>query len=68
MNTNTATELRRAYSIAGAEQQLEVSHATIYELIKEKKLKTYKVGRRRYVSGEALNDFIRAREAEMEDV
>ena len=66
MSPNIGT--KKVHSIAGAEHELNVSHATMYGLIKENKIKTYKVGRRRYVSDEALNDFIRAREAEMEDV
>ena len=64
---NKYTDQKPAYSMLGAEQALCISHATLYELIRQEQIRTFKIGRRRYISREALNDFISAREAEMEE-
>jgi len=61
---STFTQHKLCYTIAEAEYELGISHAKLYELIQKHKLKTYMVGRRRYISLGAMNDFISAREAE----
>ena len=43
---------------------LRQSHQTTYNEINSGRLKTYKVGRRRFVSAEALRKYIKDREAE----
>lgn len=43
---------------------LRQSHQTTYNEINAGRLETFKVGRRRYVSQEALLKYIKAREAE----
>lgn len=51
-------------SIKQCEKLLGLSHTALYGAINSGLLRTYKVGRRRFATGEALVDFIRAREAE----
>lgn len=63
----TEDEQKPAYSMLETERALTISHATLYELIRQEQIRTFKIGRRRYVSREALNDFISAKEKEMED-
>ena len=43
---------------------LRMSHQTTYNEINAGRLETFKVGRRRYVSEEALTKYIKSREAE----
>ncbi|GMR20196.1 MAG: hypothetical protein BMS9Abin36_0791 [Gammaproteobacteria bacterium] len=52
------------YSITEVMAALKVSRNTVYEEIKAERLKTFRVGRRRFVSAEALNGWIKSREAE----
>lgn len=40
------------------EGALNISHTKAYELINAGEIKTLKIGRRRYATPEALNDFI----------
>jgi hypothetical protein len=47
-------------------EALNLCRASVYKLIKTKELRTYRVGRRRMASHNALVDLIRAREAEEE--
>jgi excisionase family DNA binding protein len=54
---------KMAYSIREFEQAVGVSHSTTYELIAAGELRTFNIGRRRFVSADALRDFIRRREA-----
>ena len=49
-------------SITDAAKALSVSRPTIYKLIQTGKLNTFTIGRRRLVTPEALNKFIKARE------
>ena len=49
-------------SITDAAKALNVSRPTIYKLIQTGKLNTFTIGRRRLVTPEALNKFIKARE------
>lgn len=53
-----------AYTIDDATHVLGLSRPTIYREIAAGRLRTYHVGRRRYVSAEAVNEYIAAREAE----
>lgn len=52
------------YTIPEAIEALRTSRNTLYEEIAAGKLRTYTIGRRRYVSAEAIREYIRAREAE----
>lgn len=53
-----------ALTIAEARAALGgISNVTIYSLINSGELRTFTIGRRRFVSREAIADFIRAREA-----
>ena len=45
-------------------QVLRVSPQTVHNLINASDLETFKIGRRRFVSGCALRKFIKKREAE----
>lgn len=54
---------RAAYSVAEARQLLGgIAQPTIYALIRRGELRTFRVGRRRFVSGEAIRDYIAAAE------
>ena len=53
-------------TMAEARELLRVSPPTLYRLINENKLKTYKVGRRRYTTTESINACIKTLELEME--
>ena len=54
----------KAHSIKQVKEHLGgVSQAFIYALIKQKQLKTFKIGGRRLVSDEALTEFIRTQES-----
>lgn len=55
-------ETQPVYSMAEAFEALRMSRATGYELVNSGRLRTYTVGRRRYISGEALIEFVRGRE------
>ena len=58
---------RKAWSIPEARQLLGgFSHQTAYNEINSGRLKSFKVGNRRFISDEALNAYIRDREAESE--
>lgn len=52
------------YSITEAEKALGFSHAKMYEEINSARIKTYRVGRRRFISAKAIQDYIADREAE----
>ena len=52
-----------AYSVERAIDVLATSRRTIYEVIRTGELRTYTVGRRRYISAEAVREFIARREA-----
>ncbi|MCP3869432.1 MAG: helix-turn-helix domain-containing protein [Gammaproteobacteria bacterium] len=47
---------RLAYTMNETMRQLRISRATLYELIQSQKLRTYKIGRRRYCTRDALLD------------
>lgn len=53
-----------AFSVNETAQALGVSRQTIYDLISADKLLTFKIGKRRLVSADALRRFITSREAE----
>lgn len=61
MSVNTS---RIAYNIEQAMEALDLSRQSIYDEINEGRLRTFRVGRRRLVSAEALTDYVRDREAE----
>ncbi len=49
---------RISYSIPQVMEALNLSRASVYKLINSKRLRTYKVGRRRMTSHNALEDLI----------
>lgn len=52
-----------AYEIPDLRAALgNISHQTVYDLFNSGELQSFKIGRRRLVSHEALTDFIRRRE------
>ncbi len=60
--TNTATQV--AYTMNESMDALRTSRATLYDLIQKQKLRTYKIGRRRYCTHDALVECQHALEAE----
>ena len=54
MMNPSAHEAPIAYSMAGAMDALQISRATLYALIKDGSLRTYRIGRRRYCTHDAL--------------
>ncbi len=62
MRANPGTVL--TYSINDAIDALNLSRQSVYNEINANRLKTYRVGRRRFISAEALSEWVRGREAE----
>ncbi len=60
--TSPATQV--AYTMNESMAALRTSRATLYELIQAQKLRTYKIGRRRYCTHDALVECQHALEAE----
>jgi len=58
------TVKRRAYTMEEAMHALRIDRARIYRMIAEGTLRTYKHGRRRFVSVEAIEECIRQLERE----
>jgi excisionase family DNA binding protein len=54
----TSRNLPRLLAIKQAMYEIGISRTAIYELIKDGKLKTVKIGRRRLVPSEAIEAFI----------
>jgi len=54
-----------SYSINQLMEVLHVSRQTVYDEINSGRLKTFKIGRRRFVSDDALREYIKDREEEM---
>ena len=55
---NLGRPLPRLLSMKQATYELGISRTSVYELITAKKLRTVKIGRRRFVPREAIEDFI----------
>jgi excisionase family DNA binding protein len=53
------SRLGLAFSVPEAARELRISRALIYRLIKDSKIKTIKVGARRLVRREAIDDFLK---------
>jgi len=53
-----------SYSIIQLMEVLHVSRQTVYDEINSGRLKTFKIGRRRFVSDDALREYIKDREEE----
>lgn len=60
----TATQLKKLLSIKEAQLQTGLSHVTLYNEINAGRLKSLKVGRRRLIRPQALQDWIKEREQE----
>lgn len=52
------------YTMTEAAEALGIGHQKLYDEINAGRLRTYRVGRRRYASAEAVHDYIRDRERE----
>ncbi len=55
---------RLSHTIDDALDALRVSRATLYREIQAGRIRTYKIGTRRYISDVALRDYVADREAE----
>ena len=67
MTTTASLPDRAAYTIQEARQLLGgIAPATIYGLIRRGKLRTFRVGRRRFVGADAIDEYIRTAERETE--
>lgn len=55
---SAAKVLPRLLSIRQTASELGIGRTVLYELIAAKKLKTVKIGRRRFIRAEALDEFI----------
>ena len=65
MTTTESVPRREAYPILEARQLLGgISQASIYKLINQGKLRTFRQGRRRFVSGDAITEYVEAAESE----
>ena len=53
-----------AYTMEGTMRELHISRAKLYELIQKQKLRTYKTGRRRYCTHDAIIECQRLLEGE----
>jgi len=53
-----------AHTIDDALDALRVSRATLYREIQAGRVRTYKIGTRRYISDKALREYVADREAE----
>ena len=58
---------RLAFSVPDACLALSISRQTLYDLINEGRLRSFTEGRRRYVSRQAIEDYIRTREQQQGD-
>lgn len=56
--------LKVAYSITEAERALGLSHQSVYNELNAGRLRSFKIGRRRFITEEALRDYVSEREAE----
>lgn len=73
MNTGTQMQiepLKLVLTVPEAMELLDVSRGTIYDLLNSKELKSYTVGRRRYIRGQHIMEFLdeRARISEAEEI
>lgn len=57
---------RAAHTVLQARMRLGQGHSRFYREVKDGRLRTFKVGRRTYISEAAIQDYIRDREAEQE--
>ncbi len=51
-----------AYTMEGVLETLHISRATLYKLINSGELRTYRIGKRRYCTADAVLEFQCARE------
>jgi excisionase family DNA binding protein len=64
MTSDTDKSVKKPQSVEYACDKIGISRATLYDLINSGKLRTYKVGRARRVSDEAITDCVKVLEAE----
>jgi excisionase family DNA binding protein len=63
MNTDTSKSVK-PQSVEYACAAIGVSRATLYDLINSGRLRSYRIGRARRISSDAISDCIKALEAE----
>lgn len=63
MKNRTQPAVRQGYPVPEAAQQIGVSRDKTFQLIASGELRSFRVGRRRLVSAEAIRDFIHQAEA-----
>lgn len=57
--TKSKTPVKEIYTLHEVEELLKVTQRSLYNFIKDGRLKAFKVGREWRVTEEALNDFMR---------
>lgn len=57
--TKTKTPVKEIYTLHEVEELLKVTQRSLYNFIKDGRLKAFKAGREWRVTEEALNDFMR---------
>ena len=62
-NKNIA-DSQEALTISQAEHYLHISHHTMYKMLNEGVIRNYRIGRRRFITRKAIEDFINFRESE----
>lgn len=65
-NVRVRPALPKVLTIKQAEQFLCISHSAMYDLLNGRKIRNYYVGRRRYITRDAVLDFISNQESEVE--
>ena len=63
MQNDTHPIPKSVYSIAEFKRAIGISHSLTYELIKAGAVRTFTIGKRRFVSAAAVKEFIESREA-----
>lgn len=63
MKTHSPPAVRQGYPVPEAAQQIGVSRATAFAEIAAGRLRSFRVGRRRLVSADAIRDYIRQAES-----
>lgn len=56
---------KQPFTMGEARIRLKISQPTLYRLINENKLKTYKIGRRRFTTETSINECVETLEKEM---
>ncbi|MGR8009230.1 helix-turn-helix domain-containing protein [Streptomyces hypolithicus] len=66
MSSTTPTPLRRLHRVEAAAELLDIKRSTAYDLIRQGRLRTVRVGRRRLVPTEYIEEFVELLKREAE--